>query len=169
MRTLDMRGAYFDRRTGDLWDLFFPGYEMTQRPGAQSVGRRFTKGWYFYADAFDRRRNEISRKSGERWVYSGGVDLVLINAIVGEGREVTIDWASTFSTNLAEQRGTSAKLTLAEAIERITHDLETGAEDATYGIRESREDEARSRLIPDLLVTTLSEIAAALASRGLGI
>src|SRR5437016_2820961 len=26
IRTLDARGEYFDHRTGDTWDLFFPGY-----------------------------------------------------------------------------------------------------------------------------------------------
>jgi hypothetical protein len=168
MRSLDMRGEYFDRRTGDLWNLYFPGYETERRPGAQSVGRRFTRGWYFYPEAFDRRRREISRLSDERWEYSGGVDLVLVNVVVGRDRTVQIDWTSIFSTNLAEQHGASDRPTLATAIERITHDLESGAEDAAYGLREPHDREPRTG-VRDVVVQVLTEIAVQLASRGAGL
>lgn len=59
IRMLDVRGEYFDVRTGDTWDLFFPGYYRStkgrafeQQAGAQPIGHGFGIDWYFSVNGF---------------------------------------------------------------------------------------------------------------------
>lgn len=52
MSTLDSRGGYFDTRTGDVWDLLFPGYFVSTEDGiergagSQPVGKHHTANWW---------------------------------------------------------------------------------------------------------------------------
>lgn len=137
MKALDERGEYFDIRTGDTWDLFFPGYfrsdqdDFERRAGSQPIGSLFTEGWYFSPDSFDVLRCHVERETEGRWVYSGGADLLLINAYVPHQGDANIDWASIQSATLT---GPDAKTQLSGAIEKITGDLERGEEDPSYGI-----------------------------------
>lgn len=102
IRMLDVRGDYFDQRTGDTWDLFFPGYyKSTQaarfedETGARAVDVGYTDGWYFNARDFNMLREHVERASQGRWAFSGGTDLVLINGWMPDSGEPEIDWAST--------------------------------------------------------------------------
>jgi hypothetical protein len=104
IRALDERGEYFDIRSGDTWDLFFPGYYRSSRGthfesqcGASPVGRGFARDWFFNPREFDRLRDHVERESGNRWQYSGETDLLLANAYVPDVGELTIDWESTVS------------------------------------------------------------------------
>lgn len=87
IRTLDARGEYFNVRTGNTWDLFFPGYHQSddhrleRAAGSRPVGRGFASGWYFNARDFDVFRRHVESASGKRWRYSGGTDLVLVTAL----------------------------------------------------------------------------------------
>jgi hypothetical protein len=98
---LDARGEYFDQRTGDVWDLFFPGYYRARDPaserryGARPVGGEFLEDWYFHPGDFDRFRAEIERLSERRWQYSGTTDLVLASAWLDSDSEPTVDLATT--------------------------------------------------------------------------
>jgi len=97
MRMVDARGDYFDTRTGDTWDLYFPGYYRPEkgvhleRSVGRPIGDSYTAKWYFIPASFNKLREEIERSSERRWEYSGGTDLVLINGLVSEEGELTVD------------------------------------------------------------------------------
>lgn len=175
--TLDARGAYFEVRTGDSWDLFFPGYHKADNPdfereaGGQPVGRDFARHWFFNPRDFDAFRRYVERASGGRWVYSGGTDLVLVTGYMPSRGEIIIDWKSTMVGSLTEPNG-HRTLTIEQVIERLSTDLETDAEDRAYGLSDvvAREvAKQESRAARDIIVAALGGIAAALARSGLGL
>ena len=175
--TLDARGGYFDVRTGDTWDLFLAGYyrstedvEVEAQAGSRAIGSRFTGNWYFSPKDFDGLRRHIENSSNHRWEYSGDVDLVLINAWLPEHGEPIIDWASTISGQISDQTAGIQTLTLGNVIERITRDLETAAEDTSYGVGEVTEEQPSpaSHVGRDFVIQALSGIAAALGAKALG-
>lgn len=131
---LDLRGDYFDVRTGQRWDLFFPGYYRSKNAGlerglgSRPVGKQFTSDWYFNANDFNTLRDHLQSESLGQWSYSGAADLVLVNVWIPDAGTPTIDWASTQSGSI------QAPETLAKAIENISRDLEENTEDASYGI-----------------------------------
>jgi hypothetical protein len=177
MRMLDARGEYFDVRTGDTWDLFFPGYYRStegrafeEQADAQPIGRGFGGDWYFNANGFNDLRRYIEQASERRWEYSGGTDLVLINGWLATRAEPTIDWASTISGQITDQAAGTRTLTLANVIERITRDLETVAEDASYGVGEVTDEPSglESHITRDIMINALGGIAAALGAKALG-
>lgn len=178
IRMLDARGEYFDVRTGDTWDLFFPGYyrsasESQGQPpaAARPAGRDYAGGWCFSASDFNALRGHIEQASGGRWQYSGSSDLVLINAWLPDEGEPAIDWASTISGQITDQVAGARTLTLAGIIEKITRDFETAAEDASYGVAEVTGAPPRqgSHVTREFMISTLSGIAAALGARALGL
>jgi hypothetical protein len=168
---LDARGAYFDVRTADIWDLFFPGYyrstqgaEAECRAGARPAGHDYASNWYFSPGSFNRLRQQIEESSGHLWEYSGGTDLVLVNAWLPERGELTIDWASTFSGQITDQ------MTLGNVIEKMSRDLESGAEDSHYGVGDiiGQRQTPGSHIGRDFMIQALSGIAAALGAKALG-
>jgi hypothetical protein len=177
VRLLDARGDYFDCRSGDTWDLFFPGYyrssadrEFERRVGGVPVGRDYADDWYFDAKGFDTLRAHIEGLCEHRWEFSGGTDLVLINAWLVADGEPTIDWASTLSGQLTEADSTPT-LTLAQVVEKLTRDLVRDLEDPNYGVSAVV---APSELSPpsiarEVVASALGGIAAALGVRGLGV
>jgi hypothetical protein len=178
MRMLDVRGAYFDRRSGDTWDLFFPGYyrasgdsALEQASGATRFAVGYMGDWFFSADDFDSFREHVERSSGGRWKYSGGADLVLVNAWLPADADPVIDWTSTIAGQLSDQPAGVQTLTLAEVVERITRDLASAEEDAFYGVGEITEadDVPSDHLVRGVVMSALGGIAAAFAKRGLGI
>ena len=178
IRMLDQRGEYFDCRTGDTWDLSFPGYYRSGKgrlfeleAGARPVGHGYADDWYFNPHDFDLLRGHVERSSQGRWQYSGGTDLVLINGWLVEGNDPSIDWASTVSGQVADQAAGARTLTLANVIERVSRDLESATEDASYGVGELTEPPSPSdgHIERDLMVNALAGIAAALGARALGI
>lgn len=175
IRALDANGEYFDCRSGDTWDLFFPGYHRAasgeQRAGDKPVGSGFTSDWFFDADDFNQLRRHVQERSEERWRYSGLTDLVLVCGWLAEAGEPTIDWASTISGSVSDSRGTQT-LTLNEVIERISDDLESGTEDDRFGVSEvtdSAELSATGTTVRDVVVGAIAGIAAALGKGVLGI
>ena len=195
IRILDARGEYFDVRTGNTWDLFFPGYYRSragkdqdyefediarrdfERQGRRDferhvrrVGRDYARTWYFSAADFDGLRRHIELSSERRWEYSGGTDLVLISAWLVDQGEPTVDWASTISGQLTDQEAGTKTLTLANVIERITRDIETRAEDASYGVSEVTDGPLlpESHNIRDFMINALGGVAAALGVKALG-
>jgi hypothetical protein len=174
--TLDVRGEYFDVRTGEYWDLFFPGYyrssktELEHNVGARPVGRRYMSDWYFGPHDFDYFCREVESASAGRWQYSGEADLVLINAWLPPRGVVAIDWESTISGQLTNRASGTQTLTLGNVIERITRDLKSSTEDTSYGV-----GEVTNKIVPssrnigrDFMVQALSGIAAALGAKALG-
>jgi len=177
IRALDAAGAYFDCRSGDTWDLFFPGYYRADDPdheeglGAKRVGSDFAGDWFFSPVDFNYMREQVQSSSGERWKYSGLADLVLVCCWVPSDGEPTIDWASTISGTIAEGPG-GRTLTIHEVIERISDDLESGKEDANFGVRRLTapdDPQVPDRMARDVVVGALSGIAAAFGKGALGI
>lgn len=173
IRTLDANGEYFDLRSGTTWDLFFPGYYRAteDRSGARPVGSGYASNWYFQSRGFDAMREHVELSSEQRWQYSGLTDLVLVCAWIGDRGEPTVDWASTISGSVTSKDGPGT-LTLSEVIERITRDLKSGAEDPSFGVGEVVDPAAPNSggtLGRDLMVGTLSGIAASLGKGALGL
>ena len=176
IRSLDARGEYFDVRTGDWWDLFFPGYYRSAGDGegqhaAVRVGRDYAGAWYFSAGDFNAMRDHVERASGRRWQYSGGSDLVLVNGWLPEEGEPTIDWASTIAGPVTDEAAGTRTLTLAGIVEKVSRDFEAAAEDPDYGVREVTGTPARSdsHVTRDFMLSTLSGMAAALGARAVGL
>ena len=178
MRMLDGRGDYFDLRSGETWDLFFPGYYRSPErrgfeieAGARPVGEDFTGDWYFSPKDFDELRRHVEYSSERRWIYSGGTDLVLINGWMPNRGQPTIDWASTISGRVTDQADGIRTLTLANIIERISDDLKTGTEDAAYGVSEVTQPTRprEGHVARDLMVNALGGIAAAIGVKVLGL
>lgn len=178
MRMLDVRGDYFDIRTGNTWDLFFPGYFKSpesayfeSQTGAESIGYCYGRDWYFHPREFNELRRHVERSSGGRWRYSGGTDLVLISVYLVERGEPTVDWESTISGCVADGSPGGGDLTLANVVERVTHDLEAAVEDPAYGVGDLVNgapvvsDHSTMR---DFMVNALGGIAAALGARAMG-
>jgi len=177
MQMVDVRGDYFDVRTGYTWDLLFPGYyrsdkghKAEKRIGARRVGHSYASDWYFSPSQFDAIRRHVERYSGARWEYSGGTDLVLINGWRPDQGEPMIDWASTISGQVSDRQAGIKTLTLPNIIERITRDLENAIEDAAYGVGEvtGRLPPPKGHVTRDFMLNALAGIAAALGARALG-
>jgi hypothetical protein len=177
MRMIDNHGGYFDIRTGDTWDLFCPGYYRSTKgarfergAGARPVGRSHLRGWYFSPADFNYLREEIEHRSERRWQYSGGTDLVLANGWLPEEGEPVVDWASTISGQVSDRAAGVQALTIAGVIERISRDLETAAEDPSYGVGEvtGGSPPASSHVGREFMINALAGIAAALGARALG-
>ncbi|MEU0075391.1 hypothetical protein ABZ027_38555 [Streptomyces sp. NPDC006332] len=185
IRTLAARGGYFDHRTGDTWDLFFPGYYISTsgssferqtgaRPlcGPDDLARGENSGeWYFDPKAFNDLRRKVELQSDRRWKYSGETDLVLVNGYMPELGEITIDWSSTISGRI-DHRDRTAGLTLSGAIERITGDLESKIEDQSYGVPEivlPHLAAAEPSTMRDFVLNALAGIVSTLLSKAAGL
>jgi hypothetical protein len=180
VRSLDHRGEYFDRRSGDTWDLFFPGYFRSPKDehferavGAVPIGQGFLRDWYFSPPEFNQLRATIEQKSEGRWHYSGGTDLVLVNAWMPATDEPTIDWASTLSGCVTDATVGDTTLALPQVIERISRDLELALEDPDYGVGAITGPQpgpnGSGTTGRDLVVNALGGIIATLGAKALGI
>jgi hypothetical protein len=136
LKTMDKRGGYFDIRTGDTWDLFFPGYfrssdeTFEEQVGSRRVGNGDLRGWYFDPSSFDQLRQEVESASRGRWQYSGSADLVLVNVYIPDRGNPEVDWESVQSGSLSPEGSTS----LQSVVERVSRDFENANEDASYGV-----------------------------------
>jgi hypothetical protein len=178
--SLGRRGEYFDYRSGDVWDLFFPGYyrstenEGAERAyGASPVGRGYVADWYFHARDFDIFRREIEDFSEGRWRYSGGTDLVLVSGWMPARGTPTVDWRTTVSGAVTDDTTGAMTLSLPEVVERISQDLELALNSPDYGVSEvaspARPDATGGMGVTrDIVTQALGGILAALGVRALG-
>jgi len=179
IRILDNRGDYFDIRSGNAWDLFFPGYYRSDRGdyfenqcGARSVGQGFASDWYFNPREFDAFRRHVEAKSTGRWKYSGESDLVVATAYLPEVGDLVVDWESVHSGQLTDSATGTRTLTLAMAIENISRDLECDQGDESYGVGPVVTPPVpteNSRSGREFMVAVLAQLAASLASKPLGL
>lgn len=85
--------------------------------------------------------------------------------------DIVIDWESTLTGSLTEFDGTQT-VTILQVIERLTTDLETGAEDPVYDLEAVAHRElerAKGTEARDITVSALGGIAAAFAKARLGL
>jgi len=69
---LDQHGDYLNIRSGNTWDLFWPGYYNSERDrkfevecGAEPIGSAFASNWYFNAQEFNQMRRDIEEASAD--------------------------------------------------------------------------------------------------------
>jgi hypothetical protein len=178
IRSLDARGEYFDCRTGDTWDLHFPGYarlapsddRRRQRPAA--AGSRHLRGWSFDPRDFDALRDRVESCSQGRWSYSGGTDLALTSVWLPIADEPPqIAWESTLSGCVTDSSTGTTTLSLPEVIERISRDLERALEDPDYGVALVTRPGAAGddNSMRDIVANALGGIIAALGAKALGL
>jgi len=173
---LDRHGDYLDIRSGSTWDLFWPGYyrsnatsQFENNCGSESVGRGFAADWYFNAREFNKMRGDIESLTDERWRFSGGTDLVLVNAWIPDRGPSTIDWTSTLSGPV----DANTTLGLGQIVERISRDLEDDDGDAAYGVAEVMQADlpksSGQGLTRKIAVSVAAEIAAAIGIKAAGL
>lgn len=171
IRSLDARRDSFDARTGNAWDLFFPGYHhasddyFESQAGSRRVGHDLVRDWYFNAGDFEIFRREIERAASGRWRYSGGADLVVAMGYMPDRGPIVMDWESTLSGSLTNPDG-SQSFALSNVIERLSQDLESGTEDPHFGLAEvfDRMPEGTSAgTLKSFLIGVLTSIAAQVA------
>jgi hypothetical protein len=124
IQTTEARRDYFDARTGNLWDLYFPGY---CRWGRMPEVRRLSSepdGPQFTPVAFNEMRGFIQKHGS--WRYSGDSDLVLVNCYLSGGSEPLVDWASLQGGALVDPDGGYRQMSLGGVIERLTEGIEEG-------------------------------------------
>jgi hypothetical protein len=178
--SLDARGEYFDSRTHVNWDLFFPGYYRTagdeaaeRRAGADPVGPGHLRDWYFNPRDFNRLRETVEALSEERWIYSGGTDLVLVGGWMPPEGEPLIDWESTISGCLSERSAAVETLSLPEVVERISRDIERRIEDSDYGVGPVTgappSPDGNGQLVRDIVANALGGIIATLGTKASGL
>ena len=105
--------AYFHARSGEHVNFYCGGYwagDLPPDPGRVRVGN----GWMYSDASFDSFRQEVERRSA--WRYSGGADLILLNATfrrrsflqralaAGEATEVVLDFSSAIALQLETLR-----------------------------------------------------------------
>jgi hypothetical protein len=177
IQTLDKRGDYFDRRTDDTWDLFFPGYYRSPgnaafeiRVGGRRVGKDHLDDWFFNARDFDDFRRTVQQYSGGRWRYSGGTDLVLVTGWMATAGDPTIAWETTVSGSLTDVTAGTMTLTLSQVIERISNDIELALDAPSYGAGAVTNPRGEGAAVArDLLTNALGGIVAALVTAATGI
>ncbi len=189
MEVLDSRGDYFDIRTGDAWDLFFPGYSRVPRGirtreqvnpalryyqeakrGRVLLGTGYTDEWRFSPRDFNAMRAAVERRCERRWEYSGGTDLVVTGGWMPLVGEPVIDWALTVSSHLDTTVGTGPHHTLGGAIELISRDLEQQLEDPAFNLGGPiQADPASETFMKKVMVSAVGGILAGVAKWGLGI
>jgi len=170
MRELRARRAYYDIRTGDTWDLFFPGYYASshEEPTYDDhvVDQSGPDRWLFNPLGFDLLRSHIQAASDHRWEYSGDADLVVASYWLPEVGEPTFDWESVRSGVLS---GTHNALSLGNIIELISRDLEQDLEDPDFGVGVPPDLTSDDGMTKKIMIGTLSGIVAALGKQGLGL
>jgi hypothetical protein len=133
---------YFDARTGGLWDLFFAGYYRYGHTDYDQEGEALSKddiGAWFSPREFNTFRDEIETRADGKWVYSGGIDLVLINAFLVSGEEPMIDWPSTVGRSLIDPNGRYRDISLGGVIEAVSRGIERGYESQTWNLPTAEE------------------------------
>ena len=156
------RKSYFDARSGEDWDVFFPGYfayGSMDDPGEI----RLREPWGFSPIAFNSFRRDLERRTQYAWRFSGESELVVMNAILMP-HIATVDFESVASGPLTDHELATTTRTLAQAIERLGQQFEDGSEDADYGLDEvlnygtPQRSNAAGQFVRDVATATAASI-----------
>ena len=126
------RQDYFDIRSGDDWDVFFPGYYRYGSMGDPNQVE-LDEYWGFSPRAYDGFRRDLEVRTVRRWRFSGESELVALNAFLTPVGP-TVDFASVVSGPLSEHDIGVTTRTLAQAIERLGQQFDDDSDDADYGL-----------------------------------
>lgn len=138
---------YFDRRSGSNIDFYaagfrqgFPGLVVDDHVSRKSKDTEFfgpDHGWIFSATKFNELREDIQKRTS--WKYSGGVDLVLLNARRNvETGKAAIELRSAVCLNLDQAKNDGLMLTVEMLFERIFQYAESqSGDDPTWGFSDT--------------------------------
>jgi hypothetical protein len=114
---------YFHHRSANHVDFFCGGYGgywegRDEFPDQQVVGRGQHTNWLFSATKFNSFREEIEDRTN--WRYSGGVDLILTNAVYDPNEEkARLDFSSAIAMNLDRAKSDGAIQSVEKFMEQI--------------------------------------------------
>lgn len=140
-KILDERGHHLDRRSGEKFDLFFPGYFKNSRSlpsrfrsaflstGTQTLGENFAADWAFDERGFEELAQFLEGQSNSRWSYGHDSELVLFHVQNQALSAPEIDW-TPLSGRLSET-GTGS---LQWIVSQMGEDFEKQNQDSYYGI-----------------------------------
>jgi hypothetical protein len=108
--------SYFDERSGDHVNVYCPGYSKS---GAGTVIAEVSGvKWTFSVPRFNEIRKQL--ESQTKWRYSGGVDLILLNARTGsESDKEVLDFSSVVSVNFEKLKQEKAIDSVQKFFEQI--------------------------------------------------
>jgi hypothetical protein len=171
-KQLIQRREYFDIRSGDDWDVFFPGYYAYESLGdPQEIV--LDEPWGFSPRAFDCFRRDLEVRTEQRWRFRGESELVAMNVILtADG--AAVDFTSVVSGPLTERDLGVTTRTLAEAIERLGQQFDDESDDSDYGLGEvfappSTDRPTKERAIGKIGIGAAGGVAAALVRHALGL
>jgi len=159
-----LKKDYFDARTGQSWDLFFPGYyrwggDSYDEHGVDLSGA--PDGPRFSDRDFNILRSHVEDLSTGLWQYSGDVDLVLTNVYLARGEEPFIDWRSTAARTLTRPDGRYDTMSLGGVIEAISRGIENGYESDTWNLPSMEVLRREPSVAGDLATQILAGVASA--------
>lgn len=162
MQALRDRHLYFDQRTGDAWDLFFPGYYQDKPNGARRAEDilvdTHTTRWWFSPTDFDEKRNFVEAYSEYRWEYSGKADLLLATAQIPASGEPEIDWKSLVGAQLGTEL-----VDLDQAVEAIMQEIRK-EEVVRLPVKDGSGSDIQNEIVTGTIISILSKILGSLAS-----
>lgn len=140
---------YYHLRSGKHMNFYCAGFELGWEPARlQAEEQR-----YFYSDyEFDRLRREIESRCS--WRYSGGSDLLLLNARYVAFAE--LDFSCVICANLVKMKADGAILSVDEYFEKIVRFTEDQrGSNPTWGFSDSLGREGIASGLKGLLVAAL--------------
>ena len=88
--------SFFHRESGKNIDFFFAGFDEKPADDSDNVpiktGISSRPDWNFNLDEFGRFADEIRRKTDNRYRYTGGCDLILVNCLHSETGDAWLDF-----------------------------------------------------------------------------
>ncbi len=106
-------------RSGSHIDFFFPGFtDFSKEEGALELSMPGRGTWYYSSKFFDTFRQQIERKT--LWKYSGGNDLILVNARYREDlEEPEVDFSGAIVCQLDSMKDSKAFPSVEQYFESI--------------------------------------------------
>ena len=129
-------------RSGDNIDFYFLGYRSPSTPNENDdrehlVRQVETEDWYFSGERFNRLLSQFGRVC--RYEYSGGADLVLLNARIDSLEQADLDFDSAIVCRLDQMLKDKAILSVGYFFESIFRFVESYAgDDPTWGFSDSK-------------------------------
>lgn len=126
-------------RSGSHIDFFFPGFtDYSTEGGALKLSMPGRGEWYYSPKVFNTFRKQIEDKT--RWKYSGGNDLILVNArYCEEAEEPEIDFSSAIVCQLDSMKDAKAFPSVEQYFESIFRFAEGASDrDPTWGFSDHK-------------------------------
>lgn len=148
-------------RSGDHIDFYFAGFtDIKQGSDSVQVSMPGRGVWYYSPDTFNTFRKQVESKT--KWKYSGGNDLILVNARYrSDTKEPEIDFSGAIVCQLDSMKDAKAFPSVEQYFEAIFRFAEESSDhDPTWGFSDKQAVSAGSsalqRIVLSLLAPSLS-------------